>query len=532
MAETDNDLRDVYVTLVGSPEVRRLTTDPAEDCMPSWSPDGRQIAFLSNRPKDQPQGRRIYLVSPLGGPDLKVSDLPVIPGITWTPDSRYLIAGGASDDANHEDTGLYRIPVAGGPPTLITRTKAPANDSSPAFSPNGRELAYVNCIGWAWGGCDVYILDVDSTFSPVGPPRRLTTQFTNWITSVAWTRDGQDVIYNLLTGGDTSYLWRISRKGSSEPRRIEAAGLGAAYPATVPSRDQLVFSRERYDLDIYRLKTGGAPEPLITSSFVDMEPQFSPDGRRIAFSSGRSAEIPEIWLAESDGTGTHQLTHGPGRNQSEPHWSPDGHLIAFESLFDDGHWHLYTIDANGGPARRLTVETGDQNAPSWSRDGRWIYFTANDGRSRDVWRVPATGGPAQRITSGGSGYMARESPDGTRILYKSNDDDAPLLAVPVTGGPPRQIRPCVREGEAFTASAQGIYYIACAPGPILSVHLLNDLTGRDSVVATLENMESPSGTRGLLKGERDFSISPDGRTILYSKIVAATSDLMLIENLR
>jgi Tol biopolymer transport system component len=530
-SETADNLGDIYVTLVGSAEVRRLTWDPAAAFAPSWSPDGRQIAFLSNRPKDRPQAWRIYLVSPLGGPDLKVSDLLVTPAITWTPDSRSLVAGG-SDRGGSKETGLYRIPVDGGTPSLITQTKAPEFDGSPAFSPDGRELAYVKCIGWAWGGCDVYILDVDTTFSAVGPARRVTTQLVNWITNVAWSRDGQDLIYNQLTGGVTSYLWRIRANGSSPPQRIEAAGLGATYPATAPSRDRLVFSRERIDEDIYSAAVGKTPQPLLTSSFADHEPQFSPDGHRIAFSSARSGEIPEIWLAASDGTGPHQLTNGPGHNQGEPHWSPNGKSIVFESLFDDGHWHIYAIDADGGPARRLTMQMGDQNAPSWSRDGQWIYFSADDGHGRDIWRMPASGGPGQRVTNQGSGYMGRESADGKSILYKPDDSDAALLAVPVTGGPQRQMVPCVRRGEAFTIGTQGVYYVACAPGPNLSVHLLNVGTGRDTVVWTLEDMASRSPSRGLLKSERDFSVSPDGGTVLYTRIVEATSDLMLIENYR
>ena len=67
---------DIYVKMIGSSDMRRLTTDPAMDIMPSWSPDGKQIAFV----RLGPDGNRVHLVSPLGGSDRKLSDFPVASG--------------------------------------------------------------------------------------------------------------------------------------------------------------------------------------------------------------------------------------------------------------------------------------------------------------------------------------------------------------------------------------------------------------------------------------------------------------------
>jgi DNA-binding winged helix-turn-helix (wHTH) protein len=109
------DNNDIYVTLVGSTAVRRLTTDPAEDYAPSWSPDGRRIAFLRRFEHDA----RIHVISALGGPDQEVSDFPVAASgrhsligvhITWSPDGRYVAAGRDARDAADESSGLYLIP--------------------------------------------------------------------------------------------------------------------------------------------------------------------------------------------------------------------------------------------------------------------------------------------------------------------------------------------------------------------------------------------------------------------------------------
>ena len=129
---------------------RRLTTDPAEDYAPSWSPDGRRIAFLRRVGNEA----RIHVTSALGGPDLKVSDFPVgaavVPAIialqmTWSPDGRYIVAGRDPRSQTSAPAGVYLIPLEGGELRAVTRPKRPTFDFSPVFSPDGRRLAYASC---------------------------------------------------------------------------------------------------------------------------------------------------------------------------------------------------------------------------------------------------------------------------------------------------------------------------------------------------------------------------------------------------
>ena len=242
---------DIYIKMVGSSEVRRLTTDPASDGAPSWSPDGRRIAYIRTNP-DSPGGQ-IRLMSPLGGSDLRLSDVAVTAPLVWSPDGRYLAA-----QRVESPTGLYLIPVDGGEPRPIVTSKSPGSVRSPAFSPDGRRFAYGSCATPTFG-CDVYVLDLDAALAPSSPPRRLTRSAVFLLGSVTWTRDGRSVIYNALDPL-IAYLWRVAADGGQPPERIEVAGLGAAMAAAAPSGDRLAFVRIVVDTDVYRFP-GWTSEP-------------------------------------------------------------------------------------------------------------------------------------------------------------------------------------------------------------------------------------------------------------------------------
>jgi eukaryotic-like serine/threonine-protein kinase len=516
---------DIYVKIIGASEVRRLTTAPGADSWPAWSPDGRQIAYVR---QDEAEPAHVRLMTSLGGSDRKLSDVPVWGGaqISWSPDNRYVAAGVAGSEQavfgdTRESNGLYLIPVAGGEPRPLTTPKAPRADHAPSFSPDGRRLAYVSCKGtFSRTNCEVHILDLDPSFSPAAPPRRLTQEASFDIRGLAWSRDGTSIVY---TVSDTlNYLWRVRADGNTPAERIEMAGLNSAWPATATSRDRLAFTRILSDVDIYQFQSGSSSRPLLSSSFLESDPQVSPDGRRVAFCSNRSGESMEVWVAAADGTGAEQLTHGPGTWQCSPHWSPDGQQIAFDSDTEDGRRHIWAIDADGGTPRQITRDEGEQIIPSWSRDGQWIYYSWAQAAGRDIWRIQPAGGAKQRITSDGEGLVGLESADGESLLYMSLPKRR-LLAVPLTGGPPREVVACV-DGTAFAVGPERVYYVACGSGDA-AVHIRNPVTGEDQVLGTLEKYD-----RGWRPSS--FGVSPDGSAVLYRRATSSRMDLMLIENFR
>ncbi len=513
---------DIHVTIVGSMQTRRLTDDPGIDFGPRWSPDGRQIAFM--RDDCGPGGARLRLMSALGGSERALADFKVVPPMSWSPDGRHIaVVRAPSGTAPDRDAGIWLVPTQTGTPRALTSpvTLGDVGHRAPTFSPDGRHLAYVSCPEPL--SCHVDVLDLDAALAPVGQPRRLTRTGFNSPGTLAWTRDGTAVVFDNLSAYAVSYLWRVAVDGNTPAERIEVAGLGANSPATTPARDRLAFVRGHFDTDIDVFE-GGGTRTIIRSAFTDFQPAFSPDGRRIAFCSSRTANSVEVWVSAADGSGAQQLTHGPGRWQCSPHWSPDGQHIVFDSRQSTG-LHVWVIDADGGVPRQVTTESGTQSAPTWSQDGQWVYYVWFDGKTQDVWRRRVSGGPPERITRGGADF-GMESADGRSLVYVPSGDQGPLLMVPLTGGPARQLATCVGRGGAFLPTARGVYYVPCTNGGETVVRLLHQGTGRDEVVGNLGRPNSSSPYFGL-------AVSHDGARILFTRKISADGDeLMLIENFR
>jgi Tol biopolymer transport system component len=417
-----------------------------------------------------------------------------------------------------EPFGLFLISVESRESRRLTTPPPKGSDSQPAFSQDGRNLAFVREA--AIGVRDIYLLALSQDLQPKGEPKRLTFE-KQLIFCPVWTSAGQEVIFSsgLYLGPN---LFRVPTSGSGKPQRLVGVGEDGSEAAIADRTQRLVYTRELVNVNIWRLDLSAPqgkidpPTKLISSTRVDEDGQFSPDGKRIAFSSNRTGSF-EIWICDSDGSHAQQLTSNSAFCGG-PHWSPDGERIAFDSILE-GQWDVLVTDASGGKPTRLTKHPATDFWSRWSQDGKWIYFASDRSGEYQIWKVPASGGEAVQVTRNG-GYAAFESPDGQWVYYTKGEGDSRLWQQPRDGGEEAQVLESVF-GGTFALVSEGIYFI---PRPdsdgSYSIQFFNFATKR---IQTVSRVASP---------QAHLSVSPDGRWILYSETNQIGSDLMLVENFR
>jgi len=524
----------IYVKLIGTggPPLQ-ITNGPATDDNPVWSPDGRFIAFL----RDIPGGTAILLIPALGGPERKIAEIlegnVMGPYLSWSPDGNFLVT--SHKDSPKEPAALFVVAIDGGEKRRLTSPPPAPNDfsgdSNPAFSPDGRTLAFIRTSDLRTGLC---LLPVSDGLEPVGEARQIPLGQTGY--AAAWTEDGREIVFGTLRQG----LWRIGVSGSAarsaEPARLPF-GDEAWYPAISRRGHRLAYSKGRPEKkSIWRMAVPGGPSArdvvrasssnrsFISSTQDDSAPQFSPDGERIAFVSERSGH-PEIWVCNSDGSSPVQVTSFHGPDVTTPRWSPDGRRIAFDSDAEGGEFDIWVIGADGGKPVRMTTHPANDGNPSWSHDGRWIYFDSARTGEQQVWKMPADGGEATQLTRDG-GYAPLESPDGKFLYYTKNLFNTTLWRVPLVGGQAAKVLEGLYIYINLAIVDKGIYFV---PVPdeasrSSSVRFLDLQTNQIRRVASFEGL-------GLLADGLAFS--PDGQWILYTKLGADQgAELRLVENFR
>jgi TolB protein len=118
-------------------------------------------------------------------------------------------------------------------------------------------------------------------------------------------------------------------------------------------------------------------DTIAVSSFREVAPNYSPDGKRLAFHSNRGGSV-QIWTANADGSNAVQVTSmDPVATTGTPRWSPDSRQLVFDS--NAGGYHMYIVSADGGQPRALTTGSSRNFTGWWSPDGKWIYFTSDRG---------------------------------------------------------------------------------------------------------------------------------------------------------
>ncbi|HTM50552.1 MAG TPA: winged helix-turn-helix domain-containing protein [Bryobacteraceae bacterium] len=260
------------------------------------------------------------------------------------------------------------------------------------------------------------------------------------------------------------------------------------------------------------------PVQLTTSPGVDLGGSFSPDGISMAYSSNRSGRF-EIYLRPVNPGGVVRQLTFDGKQNVEPQWSPDGKWVAYRSVASHGIW---LIPAAGGTAHRLT-EFG--SSPAWSPDSRQIAFRSFEPYSlawfdfpgvgdSTIWTVAADGSQLRRLTTagkpGGQHAVPRWSPDGRRISFAALGGQPSLWTVNPTSG---ELKPLTEEAgfyfgsAAFDPRGRNVYASGLNKAGEFGIYRIS-LEGEKPVELYSTRNEIPIGV----------TVSPDGKRLLYTRI--------------
>jgi Tol biopolymer transport system component len=516
---------DIYTKELTVDTPHRLTTSPAQDLNPAWSPDGTAIAFL----RAWSDGRgEVGLVPANGGTERLIAATHPVRGAwrpdaadhgrslgpVWTPDGRNLVVTDRCESDGASPDCLFLLNLDGRRMRKLTSPPHESlSDTAAAISPDGSQVAFVRAFN-ARETTELYVQPLNG-----GEARPLTPDGKT-VTAVAW--GGERIFFASNRTGE-SRLWSVPARGGT-PEAVAAAGQRVGDLAVTRDGRRLLYVESFSNTNIWRLDLSHAaaspaePVKLLASSRKNDSAQYSPDGRRICFVSDRTGTA-QLWMANADGSNPAVLTSfANGTPVGTPRWSPAGDRIAFDSA-RNGHSVIYEMALNGSAPRLLASDGGDDMMPSWSRDGRFVYFLRRDGSQRAIWRRPAAGGAAERLVDGAYAD-AQESADGKTLYFSKNA--AGIWQASSAGGPPEPIPELkdVVDNRYFAVVDRGIYFVVGEECPS-QVAFFDFASRRVSPVAIVRKtpvFRTPS-----------LSVSPDGRWLLYAQVDESGSDLMLAD---
>ncbi|MBZ5725538.1 MAG: hypothetical protein LAP87_11110 [Acidobacteriia bacterium] len=511
-----DDAFHVFVRSVPSGAPRQLTTGEANDIGPVWSPDGDTIAFL--RIGDE-QTECVVIPSGPGsagaierhieGCGVAGEEAQPLPALSWTHDGKSLVVVRA---AGKQPPALALAPLDSGRLRELTHPpEGSEGDSTPAVSPDGGTLAFVR--GTASGGADIWLCDLSG-----GALRRLTFD-DSAIRGIAWTPDGHDLLY-AGTRAHGSRLWRLPAYGGS-PRDLIIAGHDAQYPAISAVGNRLAYTETPSVSSIWRapLETRDSADearPIIRSSGRETGPKYSPDGKSIADISDQTG-ADEIWIGDADGGNRVQVTHFNGPALARVRWSPDGKKLIFDAS-NNHESDVYIIPSAGG--KPVRVQPGALNG-SWSQDGKAIYYQARG----QVWRAAPDGGSPRQLSQRFGAGQPVESVDGKYVYFRSYRT---FWRVPVAGGEEEEEAIVPEHDLMWTTTIQltkkGVYYMEFERSTRSAVVSFYDFAAKKSTVAFRMKDANWQGA--------SYSISPDGKYIIYPRVDQSETNLILVENLR
>ncbi len=490
-------------------EPLRLTDDAGDDRHPAWFPEGRWVAFAS----DRIGGPSIWKVSRLGGsPTLVVedADMPAI-----SPDGRSIafVRAGAS--------GQGRIWIA--PLSEPSRARQVTGDehglwdhADPAWSPDGSSLCFSD---WR----NLWVVDAVG-----GTPRPLTRDDASDRDAVFSSSDGR--VYFSSLRDDVRAIWSVDVSGH-RPRREAPPTSEAHHPSVSADGHRLVFASLDADDDVAVVDRRTGAIGRISSARQDQLPGLLPDGSALVYVSARLGKL-DLWLQRL--RGVLPATDKPTRltdldsAPQAPDVSPDGLRVAFFSAAEGRNRDIWTVPVAGGFPARVTNRAGVDIHPAFSPDGSRLAFVSDRSGREHVWILPlgegeACGEPWQLTDGAESDLFPKWSPDGSRIAFLRGSDRGALHVVSVEPGarPDAHILPTNAQHLAWEADGRAVLVLGFWDGTRGLGLRAVPLDGRSAEVVPL-----PVDLRDTDVGY--FSASRDGRLLAFH-VTTLRGDLWIAE---
>jgi len=415
----------IYVGLVRGGELVQITHDPPMKSRPMWSPDGSTLAYAQ---VNESGTMDVWEVAALGGPPRKVMLDAADPA--WTPDGRSLIYGNYGE--------IWICGVSGENPRLLVRMGPDEVGTELRMSPDGKMIAMA--VRSSGGGPNGKLGVADLSSGKV----RLLTHDRATTLSPAWSPDSR-FIYFASSRGGTLNIWKIGVDGNG--LRQVTAGEGDDTELDLSNDGKrLVFATMRLNIGLSQfntqVKAGEQGIKVLTSDPARNEygPAYSPDGTHLAFFTNlKGVEHENIGVADVTGANTTQLVRD-ARINLFPRWSPDGNRIVYFSFDDQGKEGDYRSVAISGGAPQTILKSEGFFIFDVARDGRVLYqkdpgkveaYDPRDGRGLPLGTVPQ------------GAWLFRWSSDENSIAYmlSASRENDPTAGVWITDfkSAPRQV---------------------------------------------------------------------------------------------
>jgi eukaryotic-like serine/threonine-protein kinase len=474
------------------------------------SPDGKWALYVI-----RDEIRKLALA---GGPAVKICAVPPggVYGLDWGADGSILFGS---------DQGIQRVSESGGMPALVVETDRGAKEQGlrfPVRDAGGDTVLYT-----AWFGSNSNARVAAASLSSGRRATLLQGFFPRAVPGgrLAFSREVSVWIVafdarNLTVQGEPVPVLDRVQSNLSGRAGLDVGSDGTlVYQVRGESRNRLSwFSPDGRAVPATDEQLRGVYHP---------SPRLSPNGNVLAVTVHPTGERDKVVMYDLE-RGVREPLAPAWRDDSRfPVWSPDGRRIAFSST-SGGSWDIYEVSASGGDVRPLLVRPGDQRPADWTPDGTTLVFEEFSGGDPDIWVLPRSGVPSPLIA--GKGFTETESslsPDGKSISFSSDESSRPEVYVQPFPGPGERRRISTNGGRepVWRRDGRELFYRE-NDSTLVAVGTAGEGAGRTFDRPRRLAVPSLADDRGS-----NYDVTPDGRRFIAIESLAnQRASIVVVQN--